>query len=126
MMEWAWIPIVYLLLSVGFGVQEARHGLAQDLKNSTKGWYPGDGSPKRTEEERIRFLASQNFWPGIGYGLLWPLAVLATGVGHVWDFASGVIASKEIKAARKRAADAKTKEILDRMRKEEEDQFKDL
>lgn len=121
-----WLPLIYLAISIPFGIMEARAQLAKDLKSSSKGWYPGDGSPRRTEEERIRFLASENFWPGIGAGLIWPLIVISFCVEVVWGVSANAIASKEIKAARRRAEDAKTQAILDSIEKEQKDAFKEL
>jgi hypothetical protein len=121
-----WIPLIYLLISIPFGIHEARCQLTNDLKNVSKGWYVGDGSARRTEEERIRFLASQNFWPGIGAGLMWPVTVIAVCIEFVWGVSADAIASKELKAARKRADDAKTRAILDSIKKEDEERFKDL
>lgn len=121
-----WIPLIYLLISIPFGVHEARAQLTKDLKSSAKGWYSGDGSPRRTEEERIRFLASQNFWPGIGAGLMWPLIVITVSIEFVWGVSANAIAAKEIKAARKRADEAKTQAILDSLKREDEEKFKDL
>lgn len=121
-----WIPLIYLLISIPFGIHEARYQLAKDLKSSSKGWYTGDGSPCRSEEERIRFLASQNFWPGIGAGLMWPMTVIVVSIEFVWGASANAIASPEIRAARKRAEEAKTQAILDSIKKEDEDRFKDL
>lgn len=121
-----WLPLIYLLISIPFGIVEAREQLKKDLKNEGKGWYVGDGSPRRSEEERIRFLASQNFWPGIGAGLMWPMTVIVVSIEFVWGASANAIASPEIKAARKRAEEAKTQAILDSIKKEDEDRFKDL
>ena len=120
------MPLVYLLISIPFGIHEARYQLKKDLKSSSKGWWPGDGSPRRTEEERIRHLASENFWPGIGAGLMWPATVVSESIAFVWGVSANAIASKEIKAARQRAEEAKTQAILDSIKKEDEDRFKDL
>ena len=126
-MIWVWlIPVFYVLISIPVGIHEARKELAEDLKNSAKGWYLGDGSPRRSEEERIRFLAAQNFWPAIGSGLMWPLMLLEFCINVVWDFSAGAIASNEIKAARKRADEAKTQAILDSIKAEEDEEFRNL
>lgn len=126
-MMWVWlIPFFYILISIPVGIHEARKELQEDLKNSSSGWYAGDGSPRRTEEERIRFLAAQNFWPAIGSGLLWPMMLVVFSINVAWDFSAGAIASKEIKAARKRAEDAKTQAILDSIKAEEDERFKNL
>lgn len=121
-----WLPLIYLLISLPFGIHEARAQLKKDLKGSSKGWYAGDGSPRRSEEERIRFLASQNFWPGIGAGLMWPMTVIVISIEFVWGVSADAIASKELKAARQRAEDAKTQAILESIRREDEEKFKDL
>jgi hypothetical protein len=121
-----WLPLIYLLISIPFGIHEARSQLRKDLKNAGKGWYAGDGSPRRTEEERIRSLASENFWPGIGAGLMWPVTLIAFGIELVWGVSANAIASKEIKAARARAEEAKTQAILDKIKKDELAQFKEL
>lgn len=126
-MLWYWLmPLIYLLIAIPFGIAEARHDLKDRLKNISQGWYLGDGSPRLSEENRIRFLASQTFWPGIGYGLLWPLHCILFVVGTVWDLGAYIISSKELKVARKEAEEAKTRKILEDYHRQQKKDFEDL
>jgi hypothetical protein len=57
---------------------------------------------------------------------MWPLTCVLVVIGWVWDAGTYTIAGRELREARKRDEDNKTKAIIDQIKKDELEQFKDL
>jgi len=118
--------LLYLVIGIPFAIHESRVTFHEKLQDVGANWYAGDGSPRRTEEERLRYIAGQCFWPGFFTGMVWPLRAVVWLLERLHDVASNAIASKEIKAARQRAIEAKAQEILKEFEQQEKEKFKDL
>lgn len=121
-----WFAIAYFMISLGVGIFSAKKDLAEKVKDRDRGYYRGDGSGRMSEEERIRYLAMQVLWPNLRDGFFWPIGLIFIVCGYFWFALSSALASDEVKAARRRDEEARTRAILEAEEKKLRDQFKGL